>query len=330
MAALVRLVQLGLIECADAEEQVELVAEVRSHHLRAVGRDRELHSVLDERAECSRTASSPASAFVRRFEVGQISSVTSASRSAPINSGSRREDAVTDPVGMQRLDDLRELVDAELAAFLADVDRHAETTLACELDVLANLRVVVASTARPRPGDVDADDPARRISQRLLDDDHVLLRAERAVHHQDQSGPHLRILERRDVEAADRGEDDVVEIALPAAVPLHRIEAQLERRDPLRSICAADRGVHTALDGERRALDQLRQVIDAVERVEVRDATRVGDRDQPVELPESRVGKAIPCSCARLHMMSDATEPPRCVWSSASPASKTSSSILRL
>jgi hypothetical protein len=30
------------------------------------------------------------------------------------------------------------------------------------------------------------------------------------------------------VEAPDRGEDDVVEIALAAAVALHRIEAQLE------------------------------------------------------------------------------------------------------
>src|SRR6187402_862047 len=32
----------------------------------------------------------------------------------------------------------------------------------------------------------------------------------------------------------------------------------------------------------------------------------------------------MPCSWARLHMMSDATDPPRCVWSSASPSSASS------
>ena len=37
----------------------------------------------------------------------------------------------------------------------------------------------------------------------------------------------------------------------------------------------------------------------------------------------------MPCSWARLHMMSDATEPPRCVWSSASPTSAGSMSIVR-
>ena len=108
---------------------------------------------------------------------------------------------------------------------------------------------------------------------------------ERPVHHQDQAGAHLRVLERRDVEPPDRGEDDVVEVALAAAVPLHRVEPQLQRRDALRAVRAADRRVHAALDGERRALDQLRQVVDPVERVEVGDAARIGDRDHPVELP---------------------------------------------
>ena len=54
----------------------------------------------------------------------------------------------------------------------------------------------------------------------------------------------------------------MVEVALAAAVALHRIEAQLERRDPLRAVGAADRRVHAALDRERRALDQLGQVVD--------------------------------------------------------------------
>ena len=77
----------------------------------------------------------------------------------------------------------------------------------------------------------------------------------------------------------------MVEIALAAAVALHRVEAELERRDPLRAVGAPDRGVHGALDRERGGLDQLRPVVDPVERVEVGDAARVGDRDERVELP---------------------------------------------
>ena len=108
---------------------------------------------------------------------------------------------------------------------------------------------------------------------------------ERPVHHQDQAAAHLRVLDRGAVEPADRGEDDVVEVALAAAVALHRVEAELERRDPLGAVGAADRAVHRPLDRERRGLDQLRPVVDPVERVEVLDAARVGDGDERVELP---------------------------------------------
>ena len=76
----------------------------------------------------------------------------------------------------------------------------------------------------------------------------------------------------------------MIEVALAAAVPLHRVEPKLERRDPLRAVRAADRRVHAALDRERRALDQLGEVVDPVERVEVGNAARVGDRDEPIEL----------------------------------------------
>ena len=130
-----------------------------------------------------------------------------------------------------------------------------------------------------------ADDPARRPANRLLDDDLVLVRRERPVHHQDQARAHLRVLEARDVEPADRGEDDVVEVALAAAVPLHRVEAQLERRDPLRPVRAADRRVHRHLDRGRARLDQLRPVVDRVERVEIGHAARVGHGHEPVEVP---------------------------------------------
>src|SRR5262245_22571988 len=44
----VRLAQLGLVERADPPQQLELVAEMRAHHLGPVGRDREAHAVVDE------------------------------------------------------------------------------------------------------------------------------------------------------------------------------------------------------------------------------------------------------------------------------------------
>src|SRR3954471_6303808 len=47
----VRLVDLVLVEGADPQEQLELVAQVRPHHLWPVGGDRERDAVLDERAE---------------------------------------------------------------------------------------------------------------------------------------------------------------------------------------------------------------------------------------------------------------------------------------
>src|SRR5207247_4639163 len=103
-----------------------------------------------------------------------------------------------------------ELSDSVLAALLADMDRDAEAGLASGLHVLGDLAVVVAFAARPRSGDVDADDPAWRVADCLLDDDRVLLGRERPVHHQDQAGAHLRILEARSVETPDCRDDDVV------------------------------------------------------------------------------------------------------------------------
>src|SRR4029079_12325268 len=51
MAARVRLAKLVLVEGVDVEEELELVAQVRPHQLRPVGRDRERHLVLDERPQ---------------------------------------------------------------------------------------------------------------------------------------------------------------------------------------------------------------------------------------------------------------------------------------
>ena len=140
---------------------------------------------------------------------------------------------MADAIGPEMLDDLAHLLATHVAALLADVDRDAEAGVAARLHDRLELRVLVAPAARPRPGDVDADDAASRPADRLLDDDLVQAQVEGAVHHQDQPGADLRVLDARAVDPSDRGEDDVVEVALAAAVPLHRVEAELERRDPL-------------------------------------------------------------------------------------------------
>ena len=144
----------------------------------------------------SRTASSSGSAFVSRFDVGQISSTISCSRNAAISVASPAA-RMPCPIrsGSQRLDHVADLLAADLAALLADVDRHAEPAAARLLDERRDLAVVVAAAVGPRPRDVDADDPARRPVQRLLDDDRVLLLGEGAVHHQDQPRANLRVLE---------------------------------------------------------------------------------------------------------------------------------------
>jgi hypothetical protein len=77
----------------------------------------------------------------------------------------------------------------------------------------------------------------------------------------------------------------VVKVAFAPAVSLHGVEAELERRDSLRAVRAADRCVHRALDGDWARLDQLRPVVDLIERVEIRDAAGVRDRYEPIELP---------------------------------------------
>ena len=227
VAALVREPELGLLERADPHQQLELVPQVGLHHLGPVGRDRERHTVLDEGPERL-----PYLGLIPerlRQEVRRRADLERDVRRADRLHQRRivrSEDAVAEPVGPQRLDHLADLLHAVLAALLADMDRHAEAGVPGELDVLADLRVVVASSSGPRAGDVDADDAARHVLDRLLDDHHVLLGGERAIHHQDQARPDLRVLERREVETADRGEDDVVEVALAAPVALHRVERE--------------------------------------------------------------------------------------------------------
>src|SRR6476646_4914430 len=127
---------------------------MRSHHLRAVRRDRETDAVLDERAE--RLAHG---GLVRQRLRQQIrgradlqDDPTVAELSHQIRLA-RGEDPVADAVRPERLDDLADLLDAVLAALLADVDRHAEAGPARLLDQRREHRVSVALAARPGAGD---------------------------------------------------------------------------------------------------------------------------------------------------------------------------------
>jgi hypothetical protein len=194
----------------------------------------------------------------------------------------RGEDAVADAVGPQRLDHLTDLLDV---ALLAAVHRHPEAGRARLLDERRQRRIRKAPAVRARAGDVDADDAARSVATGLLHDDLVLAIVERAIHHQDHTGAHLRVLELRAIDSAQRRENDVVEIALAPAVALHGVEAHLTGRDALGAVAAADHPVHAALHRERAGLDQLGDVVDLVERVQAVDAARIRDRDHTVELP---------------------------------------------
>ena len=89
---------------------------------------------------------------------------------------------------------------------------------------------------------------------------------------------------RRPVHPAHGGRDDVVEVLLAAAVPLHRVEAKLHRRHVVLAVGAADDLVDRSLDRERRALDEL----GPVEQLEVAVERAVPPRrdgDHVAELP---------------------------------------------
>ena len=154
----IRLAQLLLVERADAAEELELVAQVRPHHLRAVRGDREGDAVLDEAADRLPHRLLVRQRLGQEFEVGQISRTIPRSRNVAHKPGiAGGEDAVADPLRPQVLDHLGGLLEAHVAAFLPDVDRHAEACVAGGLDHRDDLRVVVAAAAGTRPGDVDPD-----------------------------------------------------------------------------------------------------------------------------------------------------------------------------
>jgi hypothetical protein len=78
----------------------------------------------------------------------------------------------------------------------------------------------------------------------------------------------------------------VVEVLLPAAVALHRVEAQLELGDVVLAVGAADDLVHAALDRDRARLDELGPVEEVEVRVEALAPAPDGDEvaERPVVL----------------------------------------------
>src|SRR5205807_10388095 len=103
---------------------------------------------------------------------------------------------------------------------LACVNGDPESRLAGFLKegcVVAIVEIWILST-----GDVDADDATAPVRDRLLDEDRVQGLIERAIQTENEPGFH-RIVEQGTIEAADRRIDDVVEVALPAAIPFQGV-----------------------------------------------------------------------------------------------------------
>ena len=135
MAASVGGAELVFVGGADPQQQLELVAEVGSHHLRAVRGHRERHIVLAEGAE---HVAHLVLARQRPGEQGRGGAdlqddLLLADRRHQLGI-LRGEDSVPDPIGPERLDHLLDLGDPVLVALLADVDRHAEAGRARLLD----------------------------------------------------------------------------------------------------------------------------------------------------------------------------------------------------
>ena len=184
------------VERADPLQQLELVAQVRAHHLRAVRRDRERDAVLDEGAE--RVADRVLVGERLREQVRRGADLEHDAglaqqphqgrvvrrrgcrgRSGRAGGARRPRRSPRAPVAPSSPTWIVTPRPAARAVSTIGRDR----------------RVVVAQPAGARPGDVDADDAAVGPGDRLVDDDRVLPRVERAVHHQDQPGAHLRVLE---------------------------------------------------------------------------------------------------------------------------------------
>ena len=121
------------------------------------------------------------------------------------------------------------------------------------------------------------------VGDRLVHEDRVQRLVEGAVEAENEARLH-RVVEKRAIEAADGRVDDVVEVALPAAIPLHRVVSELEGRDVRLPVGATDHLINGLLDRERAGLDQLGPVVERKEVLE-RFLRLLAHRDQVDELP---------------------------------------------
>src|SRR5262249_49754069 len=149
---------------------------------------------------------------------------------------------------------------------LSGVDRRAEAggprpreEVVVPVDVAPELEGVLLGT-----GEVDADHAAVTVTLRLPDDDVVQLVVELAGEAEDEAGADA-VGEAGAIHHADGRGDDVVEVALAAEVPLHRVESELDHGDPRGAVLLADDGVDRALDGRRRRLNALRPAVHDLE-----------------------------------------------------------------
>src|ERR687897_401058 len=168
--AFVRVAELGLVERPDAQQQLELVTQVGPHHLWPVSCDRKRHLALGEGAESVAhrllVRQRLRQQVRRRADLEHDLGLGDLAHQPPVLGG---EDAVADAIRPKGRDDLADLGDPVLTALLADVDRDAEAGLARLLDEGQQLAVGVGPGAvGARAGDVDANDPARRVADRLL------------------------------------------------------------------------------------------------------------------------------------------------------------------
>ena len=188
-----------------------------------------------------------------------------------------RGDAVADAVGLELLEDGEHAVGARVRG-LAGVDGGAQPGRArageevvVAVDLAAELERVLLGAR-----EVDAHDAAVPVALGLPHDDVVERVVELAREAEDQPRADA-VREAGALHPVDGGDDDVVEVPLAAQVPLHRVEAELDRRDARGPVLLPDDGVDGALDGRRRRLDALGPAVEDLEvAVQRRDALRIG------------------------------------------------------
>ena len=134
------------------------------------------------------------------------------------------------------------------------------------------------------PGDVDADDAAPALGDRLLRDDLVELDTGRRGPGRAAGPGFTGYSRRRPVHAADGRAMMWSRSCSPPAVPLHGVEAELHGGDVVLAVRAADDLVDRALHRDRAGLDELGPVEQLQVAVEALRALRV-DRDEVAELP---------------------------------------------